>query len=367
MLNTLLESKFTLYLFKLDTPHNIVRTVCIWLTLAMIIAFVVTFFTIKKDKQSLVAKIGLLTAIIYAAIVGITFLVFTFVENNEEGAFIKDLFYPLLVAIIVIAASVITLSFVHTKPAKIIAGVASAASIIVVLVFMAIRFANAGDDSVKSVGLYVSSILAIAAVVAVAFIFDPSKATGFPTKSISYAAICIALSFALSYLRIVKMPQGGSITIASLLPLMIYAYMFGTKKGIFAGAIYGLLQAIQDPYIVHPAQFLLDYPIAFACIGLCGLFANSAIKDDRWKFALGGVVAGLARFVMHFLSGVFAFAAYAPAGQNVIVYSFLYQAGYVLPDIAIAIIVGIFVFSSKSFIKTIKPSAETEKTSNAAE
>ena len=51
------------------------------------------------------------------------------------------------------------------------------------------------------------------------------------------------MSFALSYLRIVKMPQGGSITIASLLPLMLYSFMFGTKKGVFAGLIYGVLQA----------------------------------------------------------------------------------------------------------------------------
>ena len=152
-----------------------------------------------------------------------------------------------------------------------------------------------------------------------------------------------------------KMPQGGSITVASLLPLMIYSYMFGMKKGVFAGCVYGLLQAVQDPYIIHPAQFVLDYPAAFACIGLAGMFANSAKleKLPQIKFALGAVVAGLSRLVMHFLSGVFAFGEFAPAGQNVAVYSILYQMGYVLPDIAIVIVIGVLVFTSKAFVKMV--------------
>lgn len=126
------------------------------------------------------------------------------------------------------------------------------------------------------------------------------------------------MSFALSYLRIVKMPQGGSITLASLLPLMIYSYMFGTKKGVFAGMIYGLLQALQDTYILHPAQFVLDYPLAFAGIGLAGMFAKTKAleKLPQLQFALGAVVAGVARFLMHFLSGIFAFGAFAPGKER---------------------------------------------------
>lgn len=57
-----------------------------------------------------------------------------------------------------------------------------------------------------------------------------------------------------------------------MLPLMLFSYMFGIRKGIIVGAIYGVLQAIQDPWIIHPAQFFLDYPIAFAMTGLAGIF-----------------------------------------------------------------------------------------------
>ena len=163
------------------------------------------------------------------------------------------------------------------------------------------------------------------------------------------------MSFALSYLRIVKMPQGGSITVASLLPLMIYSCMFGARKGMFAGMIYGLLQALQDFYLIHPAQFLLDYPVAFACIGVAGIFTRVASLDKlpQLQFALGAIVAGLARFLMHFLSGVFAFGSFA-GDQNPYLYSLAYQAGYVLPDVAIVIVVGIFVFSSASFVRLVR-------------
>ena len=158
------------------------------------------------------------------------------------------------------------------------------------------------------------------------------------------------MSFALSYLRIVKMPQGGSITIASLLPLMIYSYMFGTRKGVFAGLIYGILQAFQDTYILHPAQFLLDYPVAFSAIGLAGMFArNEKLRFPQLRFALGAILAGLGRFVAHWLSGIFAFGLFATF-QPVWLYSLSYQAVYVLPDLAIAIVVGVLVFSSKSFL-----------------
>ena len=65
------------------------------------------------------------------------------------------------------------------------------------------------------------------------------------TKRLVYGALCIALSFALSYVKLFSMPMGGSITLCSMLPLMLYAYRFGTPAGLLAGLAYGLLQLIQ--------------------------------------------------------------------------------------------------------------------------
>ena len=164
------------------------------------------------------------------------------------------------------------------------------------------------------------------------------------------AGVCIAMSFALSYIQLWKMPQGGSITLVSLLPLMIFAYLYGPKKGVLAGCIYGVLQAMQDPYIIHPAQFALDYPVAFAVIGFAGVFAGmDAIKLPQVRFFLGGVVAGILRFICHVLSGVFAFEAFAE-GTNAWAYSLAYNS-FVFVDLALVLVAGVLVFSSKAFVK----------------
>jgi thiamine transporter len=149
------------------------------------------------------------------------------------------------------------------------------------------------------------------------------------------------------------MPQGGSVTLASLLPLMIYAYMYGPRKGVLAGFIYGILQAIQDPWIIHPAQFLLDYPLAFACIGTAGLFARvkPLQKFPQIKFALGAIVAAVLRYASHVLSGTFAFST-TPGSGDAWIYSLAYNS-FVFVDLAIVIVVGILVFSVPSFVKTV--------------
>ena len=187
-----------------------------------------------------------------------------------------------------------------------------------------------------------------------AFFLGKNDRKGFDSRVIAYAAVCIAMSFALSYLRLFRMPQGGSITLASLLPLMIFSYMFGVKKGVFAGFIYGILQAIQDPWLIHPAQFLLDYPVAFAAIGLAGMFRNvpQFANKPQIAFALGGIVASALRFLAHIFSGVFAFSEYA-GSQNPWIYSLAYNS-FVFVDIAIVIVVGVLVFSSKSFMAIVR-------------
>ena len=348
------------YPIRFDTVHDAVRSVAIWLTLALAAAFIVCALLLKGEKRAKFLKIALLTAVAYACAVCAVFLSFSFAEDGIETL----LFVPLLLLLLAVAGSALAVTLRRTRPVFIGAGGAVGAALLATLVCMGVRFAS-GDslesngisrESVNSIALYLTAILLVAAVVALAFFFGRKDKKGFDTKSITYAAICIAMSFALSYLRIVKMPQGGSITLASLLPLMIYSYMFGTKKGVFAGMIYGLLQALQDTYILHPAQFVLDYPLAFAGIGLAGMFAKTKAleKLPQLQFALGAVVAGVARFLMHFLSGIFAFGAFAPEGTPVALYSLGYQAAYVFPDIVIAIAAGVLVFSSKSFVKAVK-------------
>ena len=128
------------------------------------------------------------------------------------------------------------------------------------------------------------------------------------------------------------------------------------KKGLIVGVVYGLLQAVQDPFIVHPAQFLLDYPIAFSMIALSGLLTdlNALNNLPRLKFSLGATLTGIFRYVSHTLSGTFAFGAYAVdnGASNFLLYSAIYNT-YVFIDIALVIVVGLILLSSKAFIKEI--------------
>ncbi|MGI6141503.1 MAG: energy-coupled thiamine transporter ThiT, partial [Caldicoprobacterales bacterium] len=102
-----------------------------------------------------------------------------------------------------------------------------------------------------------------------------SRETRFTTRMLVYASVSIALAFVLSYIRLARMPQGGSITPGSMLPIMLFAYIFGPIPGILTGIAYGFLQCIQDAYLVHWAQLLMDYPVAFGMLGLAGLYRKN--------------------------------------------------------------------------------------------
>ncbi len=153
------------------------------------------------------------------------------------------------------------------------------------------------------------------------------------TKVIVYGGLCIALSFALSYIKLFHLPQGGGVTPASMLPMFIYAFIFGPFAGIGAGIAYGFLQIIQEPYIVHWAQLFLDYPLAFGAMGLAGFF--------RKQLPIGVFVGGFGRFLMHFLSGAIFFGSYAPEGMNVWLYSLIYNGSTIGTDTLICIIVSL--------------------------
>ena len=361
-LSSLMAAKWYPILF--DSPMNIARNTAFWLTIALALGFALCALLLKGDTRKKFFKISLVAAVVYASAVGLTLLVLTYLEDGIQ----LILFAPILVLLLCIAGSAIAIYFKPKKLTFAIAGGITGAAAVAALVCMGVYLASGEAENFNGLEisvtenalLYVCAAALVGVLLFFALFFGRNDKKGFSTKSISYAAVCIALSFALSYLRFVKLPQGGSITVASLLPLMIYSYMFGVKKGIFAGFIYGILQAVQDPYIIHPAQFLLDYPVAFACIGVSGLFAKvqKLNKFPQIQFALGAVIASVLRYLSHVLSGVFAFSEYAyhwTSGEAM--NPWLYSLGYnsfVFADIAIAIGVGILVFCSKAFVKQVR-------------
>ncbi|MGE5579539.1 MAG: energy-coupled thiamine transporter ThiT [Bacillota bacterium] len=151
------------------------------------------------------------------------------------------------------------------------------------------------------------------------------------SKSISVmveGALMVALSFGLSFIKVFHLPQGGSVTLGGMVPLLVFAFRHGVGPGLMAGTAYGLLDLVVNPYVVHPAQLILDYPLAYGLLGLAGLFRKNIVA--------GSFLGILGRFVAHVLSGVIFFAQYAEG--NVWVYSATYNGSYLLPEFVISVV-----------------------------
>ena len=153
------------------------------------------------------------------------------------------------------------------------------------------------------------------------------------TRALVYGALCVALSFLLSYLKLFEMPQGGSITLCAMLPVALYANWFGLRNGLAAGFVCGVLQFVQKPIAVHWLSPVLDYVLAFSCIGLAGAFPG--------KLPVGLFVGGVGRILCSTVSGAVFFAEYAPAGMNPWVYSTIYNTISLGPDTLICIVVAV--------------------------
>jgi len=171
-----------------------------------------------------------------------------------------------------------------------------------------------------------------------------NKKTVWTTKMLSMGAICMALSSVLSMIRLFSMPMGGSITPASMLPMMLFAYVYGVGPGCTLGVLYGVLQFILDGGNAAAYGFvpmLLDYPIAFGLMGLAGLFRR--MKDTRTGLTLGMVAGCIGRFAASFTSGVIFYGAYAPEGWNPVWYSIAYNGAYMGVECVICALLTILV------------------------
>ena len=347
-------------------------SVMLWLAIALVLAFIVCKFAVKKDYQHKVNIISLIVALVYAVACIVAFVTLDYMDMTEEGEFVPITFYPLLVFVIACIGGALAVSLKPSKMVRRISGGVIAAALIAALVCMIIYY-ESGDapewnyvstKDVNSVGLYVASVVLIVVIAALAW-FSDRDAKPWDSRSISFAAVCVAMSFALSYIKFFGMPMGGSIPFASMLPVMLYSYMYGCRKGVIAGLIYGVLQAVQDPWLLHPAQFLLDYGVAFAAVGVTGCIKGFGLLKGhiRAQFCLGALIGGVLRFISHFFSGAFAFgsfgAGYAEeygiaALSNPYIYSLIYQSMYVIPEVVIVIVVGAILLSSKNFAKQVQ-------------
>ena len=154
------------------------------------------------------------------------------------------------------------------------------------------------------------------------------------TKMLAFGALSIALSFVLSCVRLFRMPNGGSVTPASMLPVMLFSAAYGVGPGFLAGLVYGFLQALQGGVaFVDFGQFMLDYVLAFTLLGLAGLAKK---LPKTWGLYCAIIIAAIARVLCHTLAGVL-FWETAPWA------SFVYNITYLGPDTLICVVLAFII------------------------
>lgn len=365
-----------LSVYAIDTFEPIAKWLTISLIAVLLISMLICFF-IKRENFSKLSKISLIIFLVYTLVLGAVMLVLEILKKYNSNYLEKNwvnekvvsmVLLPLLITVffsLISAVVVFILSKKNSpklKNVSIVLVAICALSLITALVLIAVYYSSfiKGDGyytgnepgKLNSLALYVFAGIFTVLAVVFAIVFARKDDKPFDTKAIAVAGICASLSFALSYIKLWDMPFGGSVTLVSWLPISLFAYIYGTKKGILVGFLYGILQSVQDPYIIHPAQFLIDYPLAFSMVGFAGALKYVKIFENtpQIKFAISTILAGSLRFFCHVLSGVFAFGAYAIDAEatNFWAYSLVYNS-YVFIDIALVVIAGAIIFSSKSF------------------
>ena len=158
-------------------------------------------------------------------------------------------------------------------------------------------------------------------------------------------AMMVALAQVLSYIKLMELPNGGSLTPA-MFPIILFAVRWGLTPGLMAGFTFGLLQLIFDgAYAWGWQSMLLDYLVAFTPLGLAGLF-----KGKKWGIFVGTVVGCLGRFVVHYISGVTIYKILAPTEfmkwtfTSPSAYSLVYNGSYMLPNTIIALVIAAVLY-----------------------
>ena len=165
------------------------------------------------------------------------------------------------------------------------------------------------------------------------------------TRMLCEGALMVALAQILGYLKLAEAPNGGSITFA-MFPIILFAVRWGLRPGLMAGFLFGLLQLIFDgAYAWGWQSMLLDYLVAFTPLGLAGLF-----RGKSWGLFAGTLAGCLARFSIHYISGVTVYKILAPTEflnwtfSSPALYSLVYNGSYMLPNTIITLLISVVLY-----------------------
>ena len=184
-------------------------------------------------------------------------------------------------------------------------------------------------------------------------------------KTLTECAVMVALAFALSYLKVYEMPLGGSVTVASMLPIMLVGLKHGSAVGLGTGFVYSLTQVFQAllsgnvfPFCETGFTLALcvtfDYIVPFTLLGLAGVFKDFKLfKNQEIAFYIGTVTVVFIRFVCHFITGVAIWGQWAPEGMGKYFYSFAYNGSFLALDFVICIIVTVLMLRKREIRRLV--------------
>lgn len=171
-----------------------------------------------------------------------------------------------------------------------------------------------------------------------------------PVKKITESAMMLSLAMLLSFFAVFHLPNGGAVTIGSMVPLLFIAFKYNWRWSLVTAFAFSLLQMMVGFY-APPTQnllsfllvVLLDYVLAFSVLGVAGILYKKlahTMKENQ-RLVISMLLCFFLRFLCHFLSGIIIWNVYAPAGQPVWLYSLLYNGSYMSAE---ALISGIFLW-----------------------
>lgn len=193
------------------------------------------------------------------------------------------------------------------------------------------------EGGLTSAGYAVSVIAGIVMFAAAVLLAGKRSSKKMSTKQLVFCAAALAMAFITSYIKIWNMPWGGSVTLCSMLFIVLVANWYGVGTGILVGFAYGILQFIQEPYVLSFFQVCCDYILAFAALGIAGFFAKS--KNGLLK---GYIAAVIARGAFHALGGYLYWMDYMPDNfpQSLkSIYPIAYNYSYLLAEGVITVII----------------------------
>lgn len=178
-------------------------------------------------------------------------------------------------------------------------------------------------------------------------------------KMLTESAIMIALATVLSFIKLWDFPAGGSITIASMFPIAVIAYRYGAPWGIFTAVVHGIVQQLVNlstlSYVTTwqsvVAVILLDYIVAFAVIGLAGIFRKKVARPST-ALVMGSLLACVLRYICHVISGATVWAGLSIPDEAAILYSLSYNATYMIPETIILLLVALYMSENIDFTKS---------------